>query len=71
MAAAGSFDGPIGIIAATIMARADHAEAEAVAELASGPGDDALVAGFGPAERHETPDPAPALLQRPVEPKAF
>ena len=48
MAAAGSFDGPIGIIAATIMARADHAEAEAVAELASGPGD-ALVAGFGPA----------------------
>ena len=49
MAAAGSFDGPIGIIAATIMARTDSAEAEAVAELASGPGDDALVAGFGPA----------------------
>jgi len=50
MAAAGeAFDGPIGIIAAAIMARANRAaEEEAVAELAPGPGDDVLVAGFGP-----------------------
>jgi hypothetical protein len=40
MAAAGSFDGPIGIIAAAIMARANRAaEEEAVAALAPGPGD--------------------------------
>jgi len=49
MAAAGPFDGPIGFITATIMARANRAaEEEAVAELAPGPGDDVLVAGFGP-----------------------
>jgi SAM-dependent methyltransferase len=41
--------GPIGMIAAMIMARANRAaEAEAVAELAPGPGEDVLVAGFGP-----------------------
>jgi hypothetical protein len=38
------------VIAAMIMARANRAaEQEAVAELAPGPGDDVLVAGFGPA----------------------
>jgi len=68
LAAAGSFDGPFGMIAAMIMARANRAaEAKAVAELAPFPktglrshrhrqphGPDAL----GQPERHETPDPA-------------
>jgi ubiquinone/menaquinone biosynthesis C-methylase UbiE len=49
MTIAGSFDGPIGIVAAKIMARANRqAEAEAIAELAPAPGDDVLVIGFGP-----------------------
>jgi SAM-dependent methyltransferase len=49
MAATGVFDGPIGIITAAIMARANRAaEEEAIAELAPRPGDDVLVAGFGP-----------------------
>jgi SAM-dependent methyltransferase len=46
---AGSFDGPIGLIAAKIMARANReAEAEAIAELAPASDDDVLVVGFGP-----------------------
>jgi hypothetical protein len=68
LAAAGSFDGPFGMIAAMIMVRANRAaEAKAVAELAPfpktglrshrhrqphGPG------ALGQPERHEAPDPA-------------
>jgi len=68
LAAAGFLDGPFGMIAAMIMARANRAaKAQAVAELAPFPktglrshrhrqphGPDAL----GQPERHETPDPA-------------
>jgi hypothetical protein len=71
LAAAGFLDGPFGMIAAMIMARANRAaKAQAVAELAPFPktglrshrhrqphGPDAL----GQPERHETPDPARVL----------
>lgn len=46
---AGAFDGPIGVITARIMARANReTEAEAVKELAPARDDDVLVVGFGP-----------------------
>lgn len=44
-----SFDGPVGTLAARIMARANRAaEVEAIARLAPSPADTVLVIGFGP-----------------------
>jgi len=67
LAAAGSFDGPFGMIAAMIMARANRAaKAKAVAELARFPKTGLSPIGtvsltvrvrLGQPERHETPDP--------------
>src|SRR5690242_7934975 len=67
LAAAGSFDGPFGMIAAMIMARANRAaKAKAVAELAPFPKtglrphrhrQPQVRVRLGQPERHETPDP--------------
>ena len=64
MAATRAFDGPIGIITATIMARANRAvEEEAVAALAPGPGDDVLVP-VRSRRTHVTADTSSAALAR-------
>jgi ubiquinone/menaquinone biosynthesis C-methylase UbiE len=44
-----AFDGPVGVVTAKIMARANReAEAKAIAELGPAPDGDVLVIGFGP-----------------------